>query len=137
MDQFIEFVTNHWLLWTAFFAVAFALAVNLTQGGRGLLEPQQLVNLINRDGAVTIDVRSEAEYASGHIIDAVHVPLDKLDSSTSDLERFKDKPVVVYCGLGNQSPRAEKQLRAAGFEQVYRLRGGLGAWRQANLPTAN
>ena len=135
MAQFLEFVANHWLLWSAFTAVAFALVVNITLAGRGQIDAQSLVRLINQDNAVTVDVRGEADYKRGHIVDALHVPLASLPDHIKELEPHRGGPLVVYCELGNLSPRAAIKLKQAGFDNVLRLRGGLSAWRQASLPT--
>ncbi|MBT8446447.1 MAG: rhodanese-like domain-containing protein [Gammaproteobacteria bacterium] len=135
MAQFLEFVANHWLLWSAFFAVAFALVINLMLSGRGQVDAQALVSLINQENAVTVDVRGEADFKRGHILDALHIPLASLPERIKELEPHRESPVIVYCELGNVSPRAAIKLREAGFDNVLRLRGGLSAWRQASLPT--
>jgi rhodanese-related sulfurtransferase len=85
-------------------------------------------------GAVLVDVRSQAEFASGHILDARHVPQDEVAKAADTLKRFKEKVVVVCCESGMRSGAAARVLQAQGFTKVVNLRGGLQAWRTENLP---
>jgi rhodanese-related sulfurtransferase len=135
VDQFTEFVVNHWVLWSAFAAVLALLVVDLARGGGSQsLSPQQVVRMINSDHAVVLDVRPAAEYDRGHIIEAVNIPLESLAARNKDLEKLKGKPVIVCCAAGNASARAGKTLATAGVEKIYILKGGVAAWRQENLP---
>jgi rhodanese-related sulfurtransferase len=52
-----------------------------------------------------------------------------------ELERFKEKPVIVSCATGNRSGSAAAVLRKHGFTNVVNLAGGIAAWQQAGLPT--
>ena len=96
----------------------------------------QATQLINREDALVLDVRPEAEYAKGHVLGARNVPLADLAQRTGELERYKDKPVVVCCNTGNTSAGGVSQLRKAGFARAVNLAGGLAAWQQAGLPVS-
>lgn len=96
--------------------------------------PQEAVMLFNHQDALILDVRENSEFADGHIAKAKHVPVGQLKTRLSELEKFKDKPIVAVCRSGNRSGHACGVLRKAGFENVYNLAGGMGAWEQANLP---
>jgi rhodanese-related sulfurtransferase len=52
----------------------------------------------------------------------------------SELDKFKDKPVIVVCNLGQAAGTAAKKLKAAGFQQVVRLSGGMTEWKGQNMP---
>ena len=52
-------------------------------------------------------------------------------------EKYKDKPVIVVCRSGSRSASGCAMLKKQGFDQVYNLRGGLMAWKNANLPIAH
>ena len=106
------------------------------QGGSGL-SPAEATLKINRDDALVIDVRDNAEWASGRIPGARHMAMDQLPKRLGELEKFKDRPLVVYCASGNRSASACTMLRKAGFAQVFNLDGGLPAWREANLPVTS
>jgi rhodanese-related sulfurtransferase len=94
----------------------------------------QAVQLINQKNAVILDVREATEYAGGRIANAKQIPLSQLASKLKDLEKFKEKPIIVACRAGLRSASASKLLKQNAFNQVYQLKGGLTAWQQANLP---
>jgi rhodanese-related sulfurtransferase len=134
MSQLFEFVGNHPIL-VGIFAVLLTLFIrNETQrGGRGV-SPQELVNLVNKEGAVVLDVRDSKEFAAGHIVDAVNVPHTSLESRLAELEKYKEKPVTIVCKMGQHAGTAGAMLRKAGFASVSRLSGGMTEWRNQNLP---
>lgn len=134
MEQLFEFIGNHYIL-TGLFVVLMALFVRneLQRGGRAV-SAQQLVDLINREGAVVVDVRDKKEFGEGHIVDALNIPHTAIASRIGELERHKVKPVVVACKMGQHSGAVGTILRKAGFENVARLRGGITEWRNQNLP---
>lgn len=90
--------------------------------------------LINRSGAIVLDVRDDAEFANGHITDAQHIPLAQLAERIKEIQRFKSKPILVNCQAGARSAKACDILLANQFTQVSNLQGGLNAWAQAKLP---
>ena len=103
-------------------------------GGVPNLGTGEAINLINRSHALVLDVRSEAEFVGGHIVDAKHIPLDALAERLKELAKYKDKPVLVNCQRGMRSAKACDILRKAEFKQVHNLQGGLDAWLAAKLP---
>lgn len=139
MAQFIEFVGNHWLLSTLFVLIILLLVFDSMRGrllGFNEVKPDDAVRLINRDDAIVIDVRDDNEYQSGHIINAIHIPLPLLDNRITQLSDAKDNPLLVYCRTGNRSAQAASQLMKLGFSKVHKLSGGISAWQSANLPVS-
>lgn len=94
----------------------------------------EAIQLINHKDAVVLDVREDSEYYSGHVPHSRHIPLGALDKRHTELERYKNRPLVVVCRSGARSGSACGMLKKQGFEEVYNLSGGVGAWQQANLP---
>lgn len=92
------------------------------------------LQLINHKNAVVLDVREDAEYKQGHILNSTLIPLGKLNERIGELEKYKERPVVVVCRTGNRSGTACALLGQRGFTQAYNLAGGLTAWQKANLP---
>ena len=134
MEQLFEFIGNHPILVGAFVVILALFVRNeVARGGRSVT-PQELVNLVNRDGAVVIDVRDANEYAQGHIVDAVNVPHAALATRVKELEKYKQKPVVLACKMGQHAGAAGTVLRKAGFADVARLKGGVAEWRNQSLP---
>jgi rhodanese-related sulfurtransferase len=105
-----------------------------SSGGAPNLSTAEAINLINRNNALVLDVREDAEFASGHIVDAKHIPLAKLPERLNELNKYKDKPILVNCQRGMRSAKACDILRKAEFKQVHNLQGGLDAWLTAKLP---
>lgn len=88
------------------------------------------------DDALILDVREDKEYAAGHIPKAKHIPLGQLSSRIQELNKHKNKPILVTCRSGQRSARACGMLKKAGFETVFNQAGGIIAWERANLPVA-
>jgi rhodanese-related sulfurtransferase len=94
----------------------------------GVTEAKALV----ASGATVIDVRSTAEWRTGRIPAAKHVPLDRLQASSAGIR--KDRPVIAVCQSGARSAIAARQLAERGYD-AYSLSGGMGAWRRSGEPT--
>jgi rhodanese-related sulfurtransferase len=138
MQQLAEFVANHWVLSMTFVALLAALAGNL-MGGMGAaaqVGTAEAVRLINREDAVVIDVREAAEFQQGHIANAVNIPMARLGERLAEVRKFNERPLLLCCDAGHTSMRAGAVLKKAGLGKLFSLRGGVGAWRQDNLPIA-
>ena len=72
----------------------------------------EAVQLINQKNAVVLDVREATEYAGGRIANAKQIPLSQLASKLKELEKFKEKPVIVACRAGMRSSGAVKVFKA-------------------------
>ncbi len=137
MERLPEFISNHSSLVLAFVVILGMLIWTLWQSaGRGLkkLSPMDATQLINREDAVVLDIRSDGEFSQGHIVNAVNVPQKSLEEQLSKLEKYRDRPIIIACRNGQTAVGVGNRLRKHGFEQVYNLAGGLGAWEGANLP---
>ncbi len=140
MDQISEFVLNNLLLFAALFVVlALLIKAELDhQANKGLyLSPTRATRLMNNESdALVLDIRTTAEFKSGHIKGAKNVPLADFATSIDNLSDDKNKAVLVYCNTGNSATRALKLLKKAGYEKINNLEGGIAAWKEANLPLA-
>jgi rhodanese-related sulfurtransferase len=130
----VDFVRNNLLL----FVVAFVSGAMLlwplfrrTAGGPWV-STAEATHLINREDALVVDVRDPGEYGAGHILGAKNVPLSRLGDA--DLVKRKERPVIVYCDVGDRSSKAVALLKKQGLTRVANLTGGLRAWQQAGLP---
>ena len=134
-----QFLLEHWALVALFLASGTMLVwpelSKLTGGGGAQLGTLETTRLMNQGANVLVlDVRDAAEYAAGHLPRARNVPLKDIASRAGEFAKYKSKPVIVTCRTGARSGAAVRALKAAGFEQVYQLKGGLAAWQQASLP---
>src|SRR5690606_160267 len=98
------------------------------------LTPQELVNAINRDEVVVVDIRPSKEYQAGHILHAINIPIAEFNQKLDQLNKCKDKPIVIVCAFGQQPYQAKQLLEKQGFTQLKMLAGGLHAWQNAGLP---
>lgn len=103
-------------------AVALAYFFRPRGSAAGDAEAHRLVEA----GAQLVDVRSPAEFASGHISGAVNVPVQELDQRLNELQPT-DRPIVVYCRSGNRSRAAAQILQSGGFSKVHDL-GAMSRW---------
>lgn len=79
------------------------------------------------DNAVIVDVREQAEYAFGHIPQAISIPLGELESRMEELS--KEQTIYVICRTGKRSDFAAQKLASAGFENVYNVLPGMTQWQ--------
>lgn len=98
------------------------------------LTPQQAINLVNSEDGVFLDLRESGEYGKGHIVNSLNIPATKLDGRLAELEKYRDKPVVLVCKMGQHSGASGKKLREQGFLKVFRMGGGMMEWGQQQLP---
>lgn len=71
------------------------------------------------EGALVVDVRSEREYAGGHLDGSMLIPHNQVLDQFARREIPKDRPVVLYCRSGNRSGMAVAALRDAGYTQIF------------------
>jgi len=137
MDQLIEFVGNNLLLSGLFAAVAVAwIFYEISRKLRkwhelGTLEA---VQIINRQEPLIVDVSNSSDYAKGHIAGALHLPPSQLEAGDQRLDKYRDRPVLIYCKNGQVSPQMATRLTRKGFGQVYVLNGGLAQWISDQQP---
>jgi rhodanese-related sulfurtransferase len=131
----MEFVQQN-LMWIGLAVVSGGMLLWQTFNGSGgkNISVNEATLLINRQDALVLDVRETAEWSAGHIPDARHIALGHLGKHLSEIDKYKDKPVIVVCASGNRSGSACGTLRKAGFQQVFNLGGGIRTWSEAGLP---
>ena len=138
MQEYIEFAMRHEILvlaWIGLATAVIASAVKAKLSPVKQVEHQAAVALINKQDAVVVDVRTQEEFANGHIANAHHMPLAQIEQgNTTEIDKHKEKPVIVVCETGDRADKAATKLVKAGLQQVYLLRGGLSQWRASNLP---
>lgn len=106
----------------------------LARSGKNEVNPAAATLLINREDAHVVDVREADEFAGGHLPDARNIPLSKLAERIGELEKYKDKPLIVCCAAGMRSAKGCGELGKQGFTKVYSLAGGVDAWVGAGYP---
>lgn len=138
MSQVLEFISNNLLLCSAFAAVlGMVIFYEYSRFASGMtrLSPFAATKMLNDGEAMFLDVRDDKEYKAGHVLNARHVPLSQMDKFMHELEKHREKDVVVYCDNGQRAQRAGGRLRKNGFTRLHVISGGLNEWEKANLPT--
>ena len=137
MERLPEFVANHLFLFSLLLSILMLLMWNIygdALSGVKMLLPDEVTRLINREDAQVIDIRTQNEFETGHIIDAIHMNVDEVSTQLNKLKKFKDKGIIFCCTSGTVSVKEVRKLMVEGFEKVYCLRGGIMAWQNASLP---
>ena len=121
-----------WLI-VAIAVPALLAACRTRASAEGALAPTQAAAWIKeRKELQLIDVRSEGEYASGHLAGAKLIPVQEIEDRLSEID--KQQPVLLYCRSGHRSGNALKILQTHGYAQAKHLQGGIIAWHAAGLP---
>lgn len=116
-------------------AILYTELARLFRGFKGL-RPAELTALMNRENALVVDLQPMADFDRGHIPGSKNVQMSQFDPESKLLAAARSLPVVTVCKTGQTATDAARRLRKAGFERVYTLDGGIGAWQQADLPLA-
>lgn len=132
--MFLEFLLQQWHLVAGLAVALLLLVLNESRRGGQTVTSQQLTSLVNSQQAAVIDLRDPAEFRKGHIVDAINIPYAKIDERIGELEKLRERPLILVCKMGQFSSATGKKLLAKGFKQVYRLSGGIGDWQAMQLP---
>ncbi len=89
-------------------------------------ESKKLINEGNVN--LILDVRNEDEFAKGHLKNAIQIPVKELKENLSDIEKFKDELVLVYCRSGKRSAEAVDILKENGFKNLVHMKDGISKW---------
>jgi phage shock protein E len=99
-----------------------------TEGKVLMISPEEAKeNLDSNSDIILLDVRTQAEYDSEHIAEAVLLPLDDISEKASEVVPDQEKIYYVYCRSGNRSATAAQLLVDMGYENIYDL-GGIIDW---------
>jgi rhodanese-related sulfurtransferase len=130
----VNFLLDNWIwILTALASGGLLLLPALQAGASKGISPQEAVQVMNREKGVVIDVSEPAEFAAGHVMGARNVPLGTLDAA-KELPSNKTLPLILMCATGARASRAVAKLTERGHARVHVLRGGMAAWRSADLP---
>ena len=137
VDALLAFAGRHSFLSMTFVGLTLAIIAyevsSLTRSYR-LLGPAELTGLVNRENALVVDLRPYADFSKGHIAGSKNVLMSQFDPESKLLAPAKGLPIVLVCQSGMTAGGAAKRLKAAGFEHVHVLEGGIQAWQSADLP---
>ena len=133
MNQFSQFIINHWPLCVAFSILLVVIVANelMSQKKKAKeITPQTAVDLINNENAVVIDLREKEAFKNGHIIDSINASAE--DFNQSKMDKYKNKNLILICAKGQQSPTVAAKIKDLGFNPRV-LSGGIISWQNADL----
>lgn len=139
MDRLLPFFQANPMLSLALLGLTLAIVyteVRRLFRGYKAVNPAQLTELVNREDALVLDLRSQADFEKGHVIGAKHLLPSQVEPEGKLLAKAKESPVVLVCATGIVSPAVAEKLVKAGFKRVSVLDGGLTSWQSAGLPLA-
>ncbi|HAZ79388.1 MAG TPA: rhodanese-like domain-containing protein [Porticoccaceae bacterium] len=132
MDIFI-FASEQWLLLSTFLVLLYLfIFTERTKGGKPI-SSAELVSAMNAETAILIDVRPSNEFQAGHIHGALDIPHTKIASRISELEKYRERTIVLVDQMGQHAGSAGKILSKDGYN-VRRLSGGMNDWQHQNMP---
>lgn len=132
--MFFDFIMEQWMLVAAWATLLFLLLNHENRKAGQSVTPQQLSDMVNNNDAMVLDIRDNNEFRGGHIVNAVNIPLRDVETRMTELDSHKNKPIIVVCKIGQTATGVTKQLKNAGYSDVYRLGGGLSEWTASSLP---
>ena len=139
MSEQVEFFRQNVLLIGLAIGSGLALLLPMlsrSAAGISVLSVTEAVMLMSRKSALVLDVREPDEFAQGHLQGARNVPLSQLSARLKELEKFRDKPVLVVCERGRRANAAAKLLKAQSFTALNVLKGDMQAWIEAKMPSS-
>lgn len=117
------------------FALAMLLALTACSSTQSTtLSPAEFNDLTQQAGVVTLDVRTPAEFASGHLPNAVNMDVESGTFAQQISTLDPQGTYAVYCRSANRSKPALEQMSDAGIQNAQDLEGGIVAWQAQGLP---
>ena len=113
--------------------IALALIISLNSTSAELWTVSELNESITKldHELVLLDVRTQAEYDSGHILNAINISHEQILEDPELLAEYKDSQMVVFCRSGGRAGKVIQLLESNGFEDIIDIDGDMLAWSEA------
>jgi phage shock protein E len=139
MRNDVKMMPRCWLVGCLLVAMSAGCTANDGESTPGtatkIITAEELTRQIqNAQAPRILDVRSEEEYADGHIPGAMNIPHDQLLNRLSEINAAKTEEIVVHCRSGHRAGIAKKVLIEAGYSNVRDLDGHMNGWRSGGYP---
>lgn len=126
---------NKWLILAFLLSGGYLLLSVLRKGSGNPLTPAEAVSKINREKAIVVDIRNPETFEVGHLVGSRNLPLSKLKTDgVSGLPKNKSLPLILVCATGATAKGAAAYFKKEGYENVFVLAGGIGAWIKEEFP---
>ncbi len=133
----LDFFKLNWHLFLALAAVVILLLLDPIRkraSGVRSVAVTELPRVMRHENAIVVDISDTKDYDAGHIPKSRNIPLGRIDADINLIKKFKSRPVVIACRMGNRSSKAAGILKKHEFSDVRVLQGGFAAWSKENLP---
>ena len=134
MDTFFLFFYQNIIAFTLLILCLIALIIYEGKKGGTKVDPVEATRLINREGAVVVDLRPSEEFSTGHITGSLNVSAEKLEQQLNSIKHSKEAPLILVCKTGNNSKTVGGSLLRAGYSNVNLISGGMTTWQGSGLP---
>jgi len=134
MERYLEFAINHWEMVLALMLTLSVLLITERRKAAPSVSPQQATVMANGEDVLLLDIRAVADYKAGHVIGAKNIPFADITKRMSELEKYRDKPIIIICKTGQTASGAANVLKKAEYSNVQRMAGGMAEWTGQNLP---
>ncbi len=106
--------------WTTILIVVAAIALFLTVSKAGQISAKDATGYL-KNGALVIDVRTPGEFNSGHLTNAINIPLDEIATAVPQRVKDKSQVLLLHCASGMRSGIAQKKLNSLGYTNAFNL----------------
>ncbi|MEI8289129.1 MAG: rhodanese-like domain-containing protein [Verrucomicrobiota bacterium] len=106
--------------WTTIIIVGAMVAAFLLVAKSGQISVKDAAAHL-KNGALVIDVRSPGEFSSGHLTNAINIPLDEITSVLPQRVKDKSQVLLLHCQSGMRSGMAQKKLISLGYTNTFNL----------------
>ncbi|AAP95587.1 rhodanese-like domain-containing protein [[Haemophilus] ducreyi] len=138
-QQLQQFVSAHSILvaiWIGLFVTVIFNFYKAATSKFKIIDHPQATQLVNNEEGVFLDLRTEDQFHTGHIVGSIHIlPSEIKALNTHHIDKYKDRPVILVDGNGFSAGADADLLVKQGFNKVYVLKAGILGWKSANLPT--
>lgn len=100
--------------------IAVIVAVTLLLKRAGLISPRD-AHAYLQTGALLVDVRTPGEFSSGHLPNAINLPLGEIETSLPSRVSDKSRVILLHCQSGMRSGLAKRKLNRLGYSKAYNL----------------
>ncbi len=103
-------------------------------GDKSITAGDLAAQIVAGTAPLILDVRSQKEFADGHIPGAINIPHTELEERIAELDGRKNDTLVLHCRSGRRAVSADEVLRQNGFTEIVELEGHMLDWRAGNHP---
>ena len=118
----------------AIFAALWLLAGCASAGSATNMNVLDFSKKIAEPGVVLVDVRTPAEFMSGHIEGAINIDFNSGNFESEISKLSKADIYAIYCRSGSRSSQAASVMDNVGFQEVYNLNAGIIDWTNNSMP---